>query len=147
MLGVVGEYVQRRHWVVFSLVALFSAVDFGRWLFAPGFVLPSSGPAVDLAFGLAVELIYIAMIFSLLNQRDFFGYSFVAALLGLGLFSAAMNLVVFIVDFGMAYSFGDPRHAIVNCFRIGVVLVSIPALIAVLALWWPLYRKRVERHG
>ena len=118
MLEAVAAYVRRKQWVVFSLVALFVAIDFCRWIFAPAFLLPGSGPALDLFFGLAAELIYIAIIFYMLNLRDFFGYSFAAALVGLGLFSAATNLVVFIVDFGMAYSFGDPRHAIANYFRV-----------------------------
>jgi hypothetical protein len=144
MLEAVAAYVRRRHWVVFSLVALFVVVDFGRWLLAPAFMLPGSGPAVDLAFGIAVELAYVAAIFYSLRSRDFWGYTVVAALIILSLSSAAMWLGIYIKEFGITSTFEHSTWGIKNDFRVAQIIVSIPTLVAVLALWRPLYRERSE---
>jgi len=136
MIGVVREYVRRRHWVVFLLVALFVAVDFGRWLF--------QSASLPLGVGLVVEISYLVATFYLLRRRDFFGYTVIAVGVVLALSSAAMWLAIFVNKFGIAYAFGYPRLGIENYFRVAEITVSIPTLIAVLALWRPLYRERAE---
>ena len=55
-----------------------------------------------------------------------------------------MWLAIFVNNFGIAYAFGEPRLGIENYFRVAEIIVSIPTLIGVLALWRPLYRERVE---
>ena len=137
MLGALGEYVRRKQWVVFSLVALFVAVDFGRWLF--------QSASLPLGVGLPLEIANVVAVFYLLARRDFFGYTAVAALVVLYLSSSAIWLGISIGNFGIAYAFGEPRPGIENYFRVAEVIVSIPVLISVLALWEPLYTQRVKR--
>ena len=137
MFGAVGEYVRRKQWVVFSLVALFVAVDFGRWLFQSASLFPGG-------FGLVIEISYLVAAFYLLSRRDFFGYTVIAVGVVLALSSAAMWLAIFVNNFGIAYAFGEPRLGIENYFRVAEIIVSIPTLIALLAVWRPLYRERAE---
>lgn len=136
MLEAAAAYVRRRHWVVFSLVALFVAVDFGRWLF--------QSASLPLGVGLPLEITNVVAIFYLLGRRDFFGYTAVAALIILYFSSSAIWLGISIGK-RIAYAFVEPRPGIENCFRIAEVIVSILTLIALLALWPPLYMRRVER--
>jgi hypothetical protein len=136
MLEAVTAYVRRKQWVMFSLVALFLAVDFGRWLFQPASSIPG--------FGLALEIASVVAAFYLLSRRDFFGYTVIAVGVVLALFSAAMWLVIFINNFGVAYAFGYPRLGIENYFRVALIIVSIPTLSALFAVWQPLYRERAE---
>ena len=137
MLEAVAEYVRRKQWVVFSLVALFVAVDFGRWLF--------QSASLPLGVGLPLEIANVVAIFYLLGRRDFFGYTAVAALVILSLFSSAIWLGISIENYGIVYAFGEPRQGIKNYFRVAEVIVSIPTLIAVLPLREPLYAARSER--
>ena len=126
MFGAVAEYVRRTQWVVFSLVGLFVAVDFGRWLFQSASVFPAG-------FGVVVEISYLIATFYLLRRRDFFGYTVIAVGVVLALSSAAMWLAIFVNNFGIAYAFGEPRLGIENYFRVAEIIVSIPTLIALLA--------------
>jgi hypothetical protein len=137
MLEAVATYVRRNQRVVFWLVALFLAVDFGRWLF--------QSATLPLGIGLALEIANVIAIFYLLGRRDFFGYTAAGALVILSLFSSAIWLGVSVEKFGIAYAFGEPRPGIENYFRIAEVIVSIPTLIALLAVWRPLYTKRVQQ--
>jgi hypothetical protein len=137
MLEAVTEYVKRRQWVVFSLVALFLAIDFGRWLF--------QSATLPLGVGLPLVIANVVAIFYLVGRRDFFGYTAAAALVILSLSSSAIWLGVSVEKFGIAYAFGEPRPGIENYFRVAEVIVSIPTLIALLAVWRPLYTKRVQQ--
>jgi hypothetical protein len=136
MLETVAAYVRRKQWVVFSLVTLFVAVDLGRWLF--------QSASLPLGLGLPLAIANIVAILYLLRRRDFLGYTVIAAGIILALAAAAMWLAIFTKDFGIDYAFGDTRLGIENYFRVVLIIVSIPTLSALFAVWRPLCRERAE---
>src|SRR5271166_6115990 len=133
MLGAIGEYVRRRHWVVLLLVALWVAI-----FCANDFALSFRS---DRGFGLTLDLLlegcFIAWIVYSIMRPDFWAYIIVSAAIVLTTIASALWFAIHIKDVE-SFAFGHSYRAFDYYSRLALTVVSIPTLIALFAVWRPL---------